>query len=119
MNAYTYDANGNRTTYTPSNQNQQTQANNKTHYTYEPNSDRLSIITTKDDKDNIIKTTHYTYDNLGNPVMITTKDHKDNIIKQRALTYTPDGQIKSIKDNDKLISTYQYNHLRQRIAKTT
>ena len=93
MNAYTYDANGNRTTYTPSNQNQQTQANNKTHYTYEPSSDRLSIITTKDDK--------------------------DNIIKQRVLTYTPDGQIKSIKDNDKLISTYQYNHLRQRIAKTT
>ena len=51
--------------------------------------------------------------------MITTKDHKDDIISQRALDYTPDGQIKSIKDNDKLIATYQYNHLRQRIAKTT
>ena len=50
--------------------------------------------------------------------MITTKDHKGNIISQRALTYTPDGQIKSIKDNDKLIATYQYNHLRQRISKT-
>ena len=50
--------------------------------------------------------------------MITTKDHKDDIINQRALTYTPDGQIKSIKDNDKLIATYQYNHLRQRISKT-
>ena len=50
--------------------------------------------------------------------MITTKDHKDDIISQRALTYTPDGQIKSIKDNDKLIATYQYNHLRQRISKT-
>ncbi|QPT45506.1 hypothetical protein [Moraxella nonliquefaciens] len=51
--------------------------------------------------------------------MITTKDHKGNIISQRALTYTPDGQIKSIKDNDKLIATYAYNHLRQRITKTT
>ena len=50
--------------------------------------------------------------------MITTKDHKGNIISQRALDYTPDGQIKSIKDNDKLIATYQYNHLRQRISKT-
>ncbi|QPT45493.1 hypothetical protein [Moraxella nonliquefaciens] len=40
--------------------------------------------------------------------MITTKDHKDDIISQRALDYTPDGQIKSIKDNDKLIATYQY-----------
>ena len=50
--------------------------------------------------------------------MITTKDHKDDIISQRALDYTPDGQIKSIKDNDKLIATYQYNHLRQRISKT-
>lgn len=37
----------------------------------------------------------------------------------RTLTYTPDGQIKSIRGNDKLIATYQYNHLRQRIAKTT
>ncbi|UZA04745.1 hypothetical protein LP092_15365 (plasmid) [Moraxella bovis] len=51
--------------------------------------------------------------------MITTKDHKGNIISQRALNYTLDGQIKSIKDNDELIATYQYNHLRQRIAKTT
>ena len=50
--------------------------------------------------------------------MITTKDHKGDIIKQRVLTYTPDGQIKSIKDNDKLIATYEYSHLRQRIAKT-
>ena len=65
-NAYEYDDNGNRTKH------------HHTHYTYKPNSDRLSIITTKDDKDNIIKTTHYTYDNLGNPVMITTKDHKGN-----------------------------------------
>ncbi|KDN25616.1 RHS repeat-associated core domain-containing protein, partial [Moraxella bovoculi 237] len=114
--AYTYDSNGNRTKH------------HNIHYTYEPNSDRLSTITTKDDKDSIVKTTHYTYDNLGNPVMITTKDHKGDIIKQRALTYTPDGQIKSIKDTtqdkqgnkiEKLIATYQYNHLRQRIAKTT
>ena len=37
----------------------------------------------------------------------------------RHLDYTPDGQIKSIKDNDKLIATYQYNHLRQRVSKTT
>lgn len=36
----------------------------------------------------------------------------------RTLSYTPDGQIKSIKDNDKLIATYHYNHLRQRISKT-
>ena len=124
-NAYEYDANGNRINHIQANQNK---PNQQTHYTYKPNSDRLSIITTKDDKDNIIKTTHYTYDNLGNPVMITTKDHKDDIISQRALTYTPDGQIKSIRDStqdkqgnktEKLIATYQYNHLRQRIAKST
>ncbi|MDI4498709.1 DUF2778 domain-containing protein [Moraxella nonliquefaciens] len=45
----------------------------------------------------------------------------------RALDYTPDGQIKSIKDTiqdkqgnkvEKLIATYQYNHLRQRVSKT-
>ena len=115
-NAYEYDDNGNRTKH------------HHTHYTYKPNSDRLSTITIKDNQNNIIKTTHYTYDNLGNPVMITTKDHKDDIISQRALTYTPDGQIKSIRDStqdkqgnktEKLIATYQYNHLRQRIAKST
>lgn len=38
-------------------------------------------------------------------------------------TYTPDGQIQSIKDKDskqqeKLIATYAYNSLRQRISKT-
>ena len=41
----------------------------------------------------------------------------------RHLDYTPDGQIKSIKNikNNKemLIATYQYNHLRQRVSKTT
>lgn len=115
-NAYQYDANGNRISHTSS--NHQHQSNQQTHYTYEPSSDRLSNIAIKDDKDNIIKATHYTYDNLGNPVMITTKDHKGDIINQRALTYTPDGQIKSIKDNDKLIATYHYNHLRQRTSKT-
>ena len=65
-NAYEYDDNGNRTKH------------HHTHYTYKPNSDRLSTITIKDNQNNIIKTTHYTYDNLGNPVMITTKDHKGN-----------------------------------------
>ena len=100
-NAYTYDSNGNRTKH------------HHTHYTYEPNSDRLSRI----ENDNTIIT--YQYDKQGNPITITITSKQDNTVNTRHLDYTPDGQIKSIKDNDKLIATYQYNHLRQRIAKTT
>ena len=41
----------------------------------------------------------------------------------RHLDYHPDGQIKSIKDikdnKEMLIATYDYNHIRQRIRKTT
>lgn len=108
--AYEYDANGNRISHTQANQNK---PNQQTHYTYEPNSDRLSRI----ENDNTIIT--YQYDSLGNPITITTTSKQDKTVNTRHLDYTPDGQIKSIKDNDKLIATYQYNHLRQRIAKTT
>lgn len=105
--AYQYDANGNRIKHTP------TTNQSNTHYTYEPNSDRLSRI----ENDNAIIV--YQYDQVGNPITITTTSKQDNTVNTRQLDYTPDGQIKSIKDNDKLIATYQYNHLRQRIAKTT
>lgn len=71
----------------------------------------------------VVSTTTYTYDKLGNPVMIKIYDHQGNLTHQREFAYTPDGQIQSIKDKDskqqeKLIATYAYNSLRQRISKT-
>ncbi|MDI4498973.1 RHS repeat protein [Moraxella nonliquefaciens] len=104
--AYQYDANGNCIKHTP------TTNQSNTHYTYKPNSDRLSRV------ENDSQLITYQYDSLGNPTQITTTSKQDNTVNTRQLDYTPDGQIKSIKDNDRLIATYQYNHLRQRVSKT-